>query len=231
MVPQEKKNTSWSVSEKTVSELVFGIAHQIRNPLAIIRSQTQHLLSLVCEKEYRHIPETIIHSVDFLNHRLDELVDFTKPVELDLRNCAPSEIIEHILPLIRLRCELQNIRSETHYEKPFFPVRVDPDRVQEALLQIALNAIEAMPHGGELSIRVFQDKVAKNTFFQIIDSGVGISQEDLKNVFSPFFTTRRESAGLGLSIALKIFELHGGSLKLESVSGKGATVTGTIPGL
>jgi two-component system sensor histidine kinase HydH len=106
---------------------------------------------------------------------------------------------------------------------------VDPDRVQEALLQIALNAIEAMPHGGKLRIHVFQEKVSKKTFFQFVDSGAGISEEDLKNAFSPFFTTKHESAGLGLSIALKIFELHGGSLNLESRQGTGTTVTGMIP--
>ena len=209
--------------------MVFGIAHQIRNPLAIIRSQTQHLLSLIREKEYRQITGTIVQQVDFLNHRLDELVDFAKPIELDMQNCVPAEIIQPLLPMLKLRCESQNIQLELLYEESLFTVHVDAYRLQEALLQIGLNAIEAMPRGGKLCIRVLREKTSKNCLFLFVDSGAGILEEDLKNVFSPFFTTKRESAGLGLPMALKIFELHGGSLKLESSPGNGTTVTGIIP--
>ena len=207
MTPKEESSAAsmaetWT--QEVLSELVFGIAHQIRNPLSIIRS------------------------TDILSHRLKELLDFTHPLELNLKNCLPQELIEPSLPLIRERCSHQKIQIEKSYPQRPRAIRADPDRLQEALLQIILNAIEAMPEGGKLSLRVSQPPSSRTTSFQISDTGCGIPLEQLKDVVRPFFTTKHGSSGLGLSLAKKIFDAHQGCLKIENAPGKGTTVMGEI---
>ena len=212
-----------------ISELVFGIAHQIRNPLSVIRSQAQYLGSLVHDPKQRQVLEAIIRSTDSMNQRLSELIDFTQPLEISLQECLPDQVFENIVSLIRERCARQKVRIGEKYGAGFFPIRVDTARLQEALLQVILNAIEAMPKGGTLDLNIQQEQASRVTSFRISDSGIGISPEDMKDIFGPFFTTKSGSSGLGLSIAKRIMEAHHGSLCVDSRPGKGTTVMCDVP--
>ena len=109
------------------------------------------------------------------------------------------------------------------------PVTVDKDQITQVLLNIALNGLDAMQHGGKLAIRCFMDDERRSIIVEIEDTGHGISEEDMPRIFDPFYTTKKTGTGLGLAIAHRIIDNHGGTLSVKNTGGSGTTLRITVP--
>jgi signal transduction histidine kinase len=205
----------------SIGELAAGIAHEIRNPLAGIGAAVEVLADTHARPGEKEIVDEIHAQIHRLNTTLCDLLDFARTREPEITPCAVPELIRPMLSLIRPDAQkghvtiVENIPAEL----PF--VRVDLRLVQQALLNVLLNGVQAMPAGGTLTVAVTaSDPTVK---IRISDTGAGISAEQREKIFTPFFTTKHRGTGLGLAITRSIIEKHQGRITVESEPGRGAT--------
>jgi two-component system NtrC family sensor kinase len=228
-------------AEKMVSlgKLAAVVAHEINNPLAGILTYTK-LVYRMAEKGFNG------------NERLGEAKNYLQIVEGESRRCgaivknlltfarqAPlnpqkndlNAIVERCLLLVGHQLELQSIDLEKNLVVELPPLYCDASQVQQALLALLMNAVEAMPHGGRLRVSTSFDSTRRAGRVVISDEGPGIPQEILPHVFEPFFTTKEEGkgVGLGLAIAFGIIQQHGGNIEAASTPQKGTTFTVVLP--
>jgi two-component system NtrC family sensor kinase len=139
-------------------------------------------------------------------------------------------LIEQSLRLIDHHLKMHNIELKTEFEEPLFNVWCDAEQIQQALLAMEINAVEAMPEHGSLRIEAV-NKAPSGVGITIADTGLGIRDEDLPHIFEPFFTTKKEGkgTGLGLAVVYGIIERHGGKITVDSVVNRGTTFTITLP--
>jgi len=223
-----KKALAISRRLASVGSLAAGVAHEIRNPLSSIKG-----LATYFKERYVHISEDynvstiMIQEVDRLNRVVSQLLEFARPVTVSRQMVFISDIISSTMKLIERQARERqiDIQMETAPELP--PVFIDPDQINQVLLNLILNAIEAMSGGGEITIRAFKDK--DRLAIQISDTGSGISETDLSRIYDPYFTTKPAGTGLGLAIVYNIIEAYDGDIKIESQMGKGTLVTIHLP--
>jgi signal transduction histidine kinase len=145
-----------------------------------------------------------------------------------------AELLEHVQALVRKQCQVRGIAFEGHLDADLPLIHVVPDQVQQVFLNLTLNAIEAMPAGDSegnkrIDVRAARTHAPDGVQISFQDSGVGISHEALSHVFDPFYSTKPEGLGLGLSISQEIVEQHGGRIEAKSRAGHGATFTVWLP--
>ena len=216
----------------SIGELASGIAHEIRNPLAGIGAAVEVL------SEERHlngqrgeIVGEIRRQITRLNTTLCDLLDFARQREPEIAPCSVPELLKPMLALVRPDAQKQHIQLTEAYSDDLPPVCVDLGQVQQALLNVLLNAIQSMPEGGELSVVASVERAANDgagiatVRIAIRDSGIGIPQENLEKIFSPFFTTKHRGTGLGLAITRTIVEKNHGVIQVASERGHGTTFT------
>ena len=213
----------------SIGRLAAGVAHEIGNPLASISSLVQELLSE--EQQTPFIKEslkTINHHVERIARIVKNLGDFAR---LYPRQKVPTnlkEILINTINLVRYDKNFKKIKILTNIDE-IPPLKLDPDQIQQVVLNLMLNARDAMPQGGELLIKVKKiDNYVKLIFK---DTGEGISDEIKDKIFDPFFTTRAPSkgTGLGLSICYSIIKDHGGTIEIDSKKGKGSAFIISLP--
>jgi signal transduction histidine kinase len=217
-------------SEKMASlgELASGIAHEIRNPLAIIAGSAETMK----KREDREIKEEmvgyILEESDRINTMITNFLDFAKPKEPELVSCDIVEVIRKTIQLILPQARTQNVEVVGNFpQKPHY-IEVDPELIQHAFMNIELNALEAMEHGGVLRIDVTHNQGGR-VLIRFSDTGRGVPPKISQKIFDPFFTTKEGGTGLGLSIAHNIVESHGGTLTNTSNDVKGTTFTINLP--
>jgi len=206
----------------SIGELASGIAHEIRNPLAGIGAAVEVLSEETGLNGQRtEIVGEIRRQITRLNTTLRDLLDFARQREPEIEVCAVGELIKPMLALVRPDVQKQHITVAEQYDADLPPIRADAGQVQQALLNVLLNAIQAMPESGTLTVRatVTNDRVQ----IRVADTGPGISPENLQKLFLPFFTTKHRGTGLGLAITRTIMEKNGGTIRVESEPGSGAT--------
>jgi len=212
----------------TIGELAAGAAHEIRNPLTSIKSSLQYLESRCREETERKLLGVALQETDRIDEILAALLSFSRPSEIHKEPCDLVALLEESLALVSIQARAKNVEVRTSF--PAAPVVVDADRsqVKQLMLNVFLNAIQAMDGGGTLAV---EDIVLGNgrTLVRISDTGPGISEEALEKVFDPFFTTKKGGTGLGLSICYTIVKAHGGEIELRSRLGEGTTVLITLP--
>ncbi len=221
----------------SVGELSSGIAHEIRNPLAGIKTTAQALGEEMPQDDpKREYLNRITKEIDRLNELLKTFFSFAKPQKLNPVLCRIKDIVNEIIPLLIKDIANRGINFTEEYAPDLPRIKVDFNQMHQVLLNLFLNAIQAMPKGGELKIRA--ESIASASLvnpgkdyvrISIADTGKGIPASDLKKIFDPFFTTRPKGIGLGLSITYQIIKNHGGNIKVESNSDKGTTFTITLP--
>ncbi|MBI5688235.1 MAG: HAMP domain-containing protein [Verrucomicrobia bacterium] len=227
----------------TIGELAAGIAHEIRNPLAGI-SAAVDVLSEFSDStgQYAEVVREIHQQIARLNSTLRSLLDFARPREPEIVPCDVCELMGPMLTLVRPDAQKHHIQIIENCSHNLPPICVDGQQVQQAVLNVLLNAIQAMPDGGTLTVSAAQiewpplegpplaaDKKAGREILKprlavrlaIRDTGVGIPSEYMERIFSPFFTTKHRGTGLGLSITRTIVEKHGGNIFVTSEPGKG----------
>jgi hypothetical protein len=206
----------------TIGELAASIAHEIRNPLAGIGAAVE-VLSENRDPHEREIVSEIRRQITRLNNTLRELLDFSRQREADVAPCEVGELIRPMLALVRPDAQKQQVRIVEEIAPDLPPIAVDAGQVQQALLNIMLNGIQAMPAGGTLLVGA---NVIDGTLrVTVRDTGVGIAAENLAKIFSPFFTTKHQGTGLGLAITRSIVEKNQGVIKVTSQVGHGTTFT------
>jgi signal transduction histidine kinase len=163
--------------------------------------------------------------------RLDRVVktflDFTRPVELNLTTAALDGLLGEIVELARPQAGAAGIRVEVRQQAEGAEVRVDRDLLKQAVLNVVMNAIQAMPDGGEL--RFESSATAEAAEIRISDTGPGIPAELREKVFRLYFTTRKEGSGIGLAMTFRIVQLHDGTIDFTSEPGKGTTFAIRLP--
>ena len=216
-----------------VGKLAASMAHSIRNPLTSVKMRLFSLdrsldLNPQQREDFQVISEEIVH-IDSL---VQSFLEFSRPPKLRMQMISPSEIVDLALKLMTHRLESYQVSVQVERHKRLPVVEADPDRLKEVLVNIMVNACEAMKGGGAIVIReeeTLDASLGQVAVVRIRDNGPGIEEGLRARIFEPFFTTKEEGSGLGLSIAVRIVEEHGGRLNLESRKGQGAEFSLILP--
>jgi signal transduction histidine kinase len=206
--------------------MVSVVAHEIRNPLLNILLGVDSLRGMVAgNADACEVLDEIDYGVNLLSSSVNDLLNYGRPIRLEKEITRISEVIADSLE--EMRPHLTDIAVEIKPADEETELFVDKLRLEKALQNIIKNAAEAMPAGGKLEIR---SKVsAENLILTISDTGKGMSEEEVANLFEPFYTTKVTGTGLGLAISRKIIEAHAGKISLKSKPGKGTTVRIILP--
>jgi two-component system sensor histidine kinase HydH len=209
--------------------LAAGVAHEIRNPLSSIKGLAAYFAGQFEEgSEAKEATGVMIQEVDRLNRVITELLEFARPADVKRSLTDLTALLTRSLQLIQQDATARNIRIRLEPENSGCTAWIDPDRMAQCLLNLYLNAIQAMDNGGTLSVSCETDS-AGLVNIRVNDTGKGIAPEHLGRIFNPYFTTKGKGTGLGLAIVHKIVEAHQGHLLVESSPGKGSTFTLQIP--
>jgi signal transduction histidine kinase len=212
----------------SLGQMVAGVSHEIRNPLGIIRSTGELLGGLPDANEtQKRLSGVIVEESSRLNNIVTEFLDFARPQVPNLEDCYLEQVIEKNLSFLRPELDKGNISVHSNLDGRSFKLKADSDMLYRAFLNIFINAIQSMGRGGVLKVNVSEARGDYLLNFE--DTGSGINEENLKNIFNPFFTTKDKGSGLGLSIVRKIIEGHGGAIWLESEEGQGTKVRIRLP--
>ena len=211
-----------------LGELSAGMAHEIRNPLGAIKGAAEILRDDYApdEPKYEFI-QILLKETDRLNHIVQEFLGFARPKQPEFQQVDVNEAIESVLTLIGQEARKAGIVVEKKLDPSIGRRSLDAGLLKQAFLNLVLNAVQAMSRGGTLTI---ESGIRDNAIeVRIIDTGTGISDEDRKRLFSPFFTTKKNGTGLGLAITYRIIENHKGRIDVKSEPGRGTTFTVKIP--
>ena len=213
----------------SIGELSAGMAHEIRNPLTSIKGYAQYIkLELGDNSLLNEDVNIIINEVDRLNGILDRFLTFARPTQPKLEQCNVNDIIIDIVKLLSKDNLPQNITLKTELET--IPDSVlDYEQIEQALLNVAINAIQAMKKGGVLTLATRCNELEKFVEIDISDTGSGIPSESLEGIFEPFYTTKPKGTGLGLSITSTIIESHKGFIEVKTIPDKGTRFTIKLP--
>jgi signal transduction histidine kinase len=210
----------------TAGELAAGAAHEIRNPLASIRSAIQHLRGSFSEGDKQtDLVDDILAEVDRINDIVEGLLSFARPAEPQFGRVNLAELARHVVTLVEVQAGEQNVVASV--DVPDIVVRADPNLITQVLLNVVMNALQAMPDGGALDIATIS--TGRTVEIRVSDTGAGIAMEDREKLFDPFFTTKKGGTGLGLSVCYGIVQRHGGEIEVESDVGHGTVVMIRLP--
>lgn len=213
-----------------MGEFAAGIAHQLRNPLASLSGSLELLKErLKLDEADQKLMELIVKESNRLGGIIDQFSDYTRAKNLKFERCNINETLSEVLALAKDSDRFsQNIEVVRSDEKEAINLAVDPQQIKQAFLNIILNAIEAMPEGGKLTIWI-KDRI-DHVEVRCSDTGVGITRDRLRKIFEPFQkTTKGRGAGIGLAIANRIVANHGGTISVKSKVGRGSTFTIRLP--
>lgn len=225
-----------------VGQLAAGIAHQIGTPLNVISGSAEYLMMEGGSDRPRPQElEIIVAQTDRIAKLIRQLLNFARPARMELRPLELNELLREVLGLIQHQVAKERIEVDTDLQPNLPPILGDANQLEQALLNILINAMHAMPLGGTLSLRtrLLDAEQARRAGRPavpgleavIADSGVGIAPEHLPRIFDPFFSTKGvgKGTGLGLAISRRIIEDHHGTIQVESTLGRGAQFTIWLP--
>jgi signal transduction histidine kinase len=208
-----------------------GIAHEIRNPLAVCGSAAQFILDEDVTPEFRQECAQKIHTgIQRASMIIENLLRFARPsVKPDIKEIDLTRLIEETLSLVTNQARIQKIELRAQRPSETILISGMEALLQQAFMNLLLNAIKAMPDGGGLGIALGQ--ADGEAWVSISDTGQGIASGDLNNIFDPFYTTAPagQGTGLGLSICYSIIKQHFGTITVDSEEGKGSTFTVRLP--
>lgn len=207
---------------RALGQLVAGIAHELRNPLTAIKAFIEMLPKKMDDQRFReellrYVPE----EVSRMNRILEDLLDYsrTKPLQLQVVNLR--EMVESVTGLLANRFSSEQVEVRLEIEHALL-VRADRGRLKQVLLNLVLNAMEAMAKGKEKKLLITATQDEGEIRLSVRDTGEGMEPADLKQLFQPFYTTKTQGIGLGLYLSQKIMREHGGRIEVESMKGKGS---------
>ena len=222
-----------------IGQLAAGVAHEIRNPLNIIEGARYYLSTYMTNEENE---ETVGEYLDYIKHEIertnsliDSLLKFSKAEPPHFERVNVNTVVENVVVLIRKQLSDNDVNLVKNLKQDVPEIMADSNQLWQVFINIIVNAIQAMPEGGNLTIETGCEKTASGTYktesvyVSFKDDGTGIEQEDLSKIFDPFFTKKDMGTGLGLSIAYKIIEEHQGRIVVKSEKGKGTVFKIELP--
>ncbi|WP_102263136.1 PAS domain S-box protein [Mesobacillus jeotgali] len=210
-----------------VGQLAAGVAHEIRNPLTSMKGYAEFLQLDETDPQRQEFIEIILDEIDRVNNIVEEFMVLAKPkaVELEEQNIIP--IVQNVVSMLKFEARKRNVKLDFDATEEIIQIECDENRLKQVFLNFIKNGIEAMPDGGDLTVRTeIQDD---NVIISIKDTGVGIPPETLKKIGEPFYTTKKNGNGLGLMVSFKIIESHNGKVYIESEQNKGTTFKIMLP--
>jgi signal transduction histidine kinase len=212
-----------------LGEMTSAIAHNLRNPLASIRSSAELLTEEETSSFIRETAMDIVAAVDRLDQRIRELFAYARPPQHTLRPVQLNALIQETLQQLQPDLNHKGIKLELDLADALPPLQGDASLLQQACWSFITNAVEAMPHGGTLAITSRPATNLRDIQLSISDTGQGIPKDHVKQAFRPFFTTKPKGLGVGLAFAKRIVERHEGTLEIASEEGRGTTVSIYFP--
>ena len=226
---------------RTVGQLTAGIAHELGTPLNVVGARAKMIADgEVTGSDVKDNAEIIVKESARITKIIRQLLDFARPHKPTKTQLDLQQIMEHTLHLLEPTARNRGVILDSEATEPVF-VEADGDQIQQVLSNLVLNAVQAMPKGGAVSVRLQTRRVrppvelrgpeAEYASLSVRDSGAGIPRESIERVFEPFFTTKEvgEGTGLGLSVALGMIKEHGGWIEVESRVGEGSCFTVNLP--
>jgi PAS domain S-box-containing protein len=210
----------------TVGEVAAMVGHDLRNPLTGIVGATYYLrmkLGSKLGKKEKEMLGLIEKNIEYSDKIVNDLLDYSREMNLELAETNPKVIVKEALSLVKIPAKIKI--SNCVQSKP--KIHVDSEKMKRVFANIIKNAIDAMPTGGELTVR--SKRVSDNVEIVFADTGIGMTKDVLQKIWSPLFTTKAKGMGFGLAICKRIIESHGGKITVKSAAGRGTTFTMTIP--
>jgi len=231
---QNLKKKDWQMmqSEKlaALGEMAASFVHGIRNPLGIILGAAETLQKNLSPAIQKEMIQFIREEGERINQMLANFLEFAKPKPPAFKETNLQEILRKTVELISIPAKQRGINIVQEYPPEEISLYLDPEQIKEALLNLEINALEAMPQGGVLRL-VLAKKDDQEVIIRVSDTGQGISPQIKSKIFDPFFTTKEQGTGLGLTIVHLVVKNHGGTISVAPNNGQGTTFTITLPRL
>ena len=213
----------------TAGKMSASFAHEIRNPLSSMRMLAQMLMQKPEMSQERHQQSLryILEEIERIDTIVKGLMDFARPTALNLVQQPLPPVLKAVLDLMEANLAHHKIELVLDLSTVTPEIQFDSDKLKQAFMNVVLNAMEAMPQGGVLEVSILTE--ADRVGIKVVDTGIGIPEEDLGQLFEPFFTKKTRGTGLGLANVKRILEEHGGSVEIESTLGEGTEVLLWLP--
>jgi signal transduction histidine kinase len=212
-----------------IGRLTAGVGHEVKNPINAIVVHLELLRNKLAGDSgpaARHL-QIIDSEIRRLDRVVQMLADFSRPVELHLREQDLSEIVDDVLTLASAEFSRRNVNIVSQLPALALPVNVDTDLLKQAVLNVVQNGAQAMPDGGKLEIVLEDD--GKTALLRIADDGPGIPEEIREKIFNLYFSTKESGSGIGLAMTYRILQLHHGSIAVKSKMGSGTEFQLRVP--
>ena len=210
----------------SIGTFTSGIAHELNNPINNISLITETLMDDddFTPEERAKLYNDLMGQAERTAEIVKGLLEFSRNDQEHLEKLSLDDIIDKTVSLVKNKIKLQQIKYSKSINTPLRPVWIDKSRLQQALLNLLINAIQAMPDGGNLSVNIGAGENPDEIRIDVSDTGQGIPQEQIDSIFDPFFTTKKEGegTGLGLSVTYSIIKKHGGRITVQSKPGQGS---------
>jgi len=210
----------------TVGRMAANIAHEIRNPLASLSGAVEVLAGGAPDETRERLAQIVLKETGRLNGIIREFLEYARPAPLSRMSVNVAEAVDEVLVLLEHRATPGTLKTVREFA-PAVTWSVDVQQFRQAVWNLCLNAVQAMPEGGELRVTIAP--VAGRLLVRITDTGEGIAPDDLGHIFEPFFSTRPDGSGIGLALVHRIVQDHGGEIDVQSRPGHGSTFTITVP--
>jgi signal transduction histidine kinase len=216
-----------------IARLAGSLAHEIKNPLSVILMNMDLLAEDLAEgstpRERRALTKvsTVRSQCKRLQHLLDDFLSFARAVKLELKPTNLNEVVSEVLDFVERQMEEAGVEVIRHLQSDLSSVLVDRQKIQAAILNLLLNAQQAMPDGGQLWVQTRE--TSSTVALDLIDTGSGIDDETLLHIFEPFYSTKASGSGLGLPTTRRIIEGHDGTINVQSKPGKGTQFSLEFP--
>ncbi|MDL2268429.1 hypothetical protein LJC71_10245 [Desulfosarcina sp. OttesenSCG-928-A07] len=213
-----------------VGQLAAGVAHEIRNPLSSIKG-----FAVYFKEKYAHDPsdqevsDILIQEVDRLNRVVGQLLEFSHPIKPHFQNVSLASFFADSIKRIDPSCRSAGVQASLRLSDPHLHAKMDVDKMNQVMLNLYLNALDAMPDGGDLTVTVSEDADSGGIRIQVQDTGKGIAPEDQLHLFEPYFSTKKTGTGLGLAIVYNIISAHQGKIRVTCPAGGGSCVEIILP--
>jgi two-component system sporulation sensor kinase A len=208
-----------------LGQMAAGIAHEIRNPLTSIKGFIQLFKSETHQAEYYDI---VLSELDRINTIVGEFLVLAKPTAAVFAEKDVKELLKDVVTLINTQSILNNVQIFVDIESVLPKISCEENQLKQVFLNLLKNAIEAMPSGGNIDVKV-KVKAEGEISIQIIDHGIGIPKDRIPTLGEPFYTTKEKGTGLGLMTCYKIIESHSGQLMIDSEVNEGTTIEIILP--
>ncbi|EFN6914310.1 two-component system sensor histidine kinase AtoS [Escherichia coli O10] len=212
----------------TLGELMAGVAHEVRNPLTAIRGYVQILRQQTTDPIHQEYLSVVLKEIDSINKVIQQLLDFSRPRHSQWQQVSLNALVEETLVLVQTAGVQARVDFISELDNELSPISADRELLKQVLLNILINAVQAISARGKIRIRTWQYSDSQQAI-SIEDNGCGIDLSLQKKIFDPFFTTKASGTGLGLALSQRIINAHQGDIRVTSLPGYGATFTLILP--